>query len=91
MTVISWKKVYATGIIALDDEHRQLIDQINRLYEAIRDKQEETALNDSLKMLEYYTLTHFQHEENLMMEYGFPGLEEHKKKASGIDRYSPGS
>ena len=30
-------------------------------------------------MLESYTVDHFQHEEKLMAEYQFPGLEEHQR------------
>jgi hemerythrin len=79
MAVISWKEIYATGIISLDNEHQQLISEINRLYEAVRDKRGESILNDILKMLESYTVDHFQHEEKLMEEYDYPGLEEHIK------------
>lgn len=78
-TVIAWKEVYETGIVALDNEHRGLINEINRLYEAVRDKRGETVMSDILAMLENYTVDHFQHEEKLMAEYGFPGLEEHKR------------
>lgn len=79
MPVITWKAVYETGIVALDNEHRQLIAQINRLYEALRDKRSGEVLNDILAMLENYTVDHFTHEEKLMAAYGFPGLEEHRQ------------
>lgn len=79
MPVIAWKEVYETGIVALDNEHKRLVEQINRLYEAVRDKHAEEALGDILSMLEDYTENHFQHEEKLMAEYGYPGLEEHKE------------
>jgi hemerythrin len=79
MAVISWKSVYETGIVALDNEHRGLVEEINRLYEAVRDKQGETVLADILAMLEKYTVEHFQHEEKLMAEYHFSGLAEHQK------------
>lgn len=79
MPVINWKAVYETGIVALDNEHRQLIAQINRLYEALRDKRSGEVLNDILAMLENYTVDHFTHEEKLMAAYGFPGLEEHRQ------------
>lgn len=78
MPTIIWKKVYETGIVALDNEHRQLIEQINRLYEAVRDKRGEEVLRDILTMLEGYTGDHFEHEEKVMAEYGFPGLAEHQ-------------
>lgn len=78
MAVIEWKDVYETGIVALDKEHRGLVEEINRLYEAVRDKRGEEILGDILNMLTAYTVDHFQHEEKLMAEYGFPGLEEHR-------------
>lgn len=79
MAVIGWKSIYETGIVALDNEHRGLIQEINRLYEAVRDKQGEAVLVDILTMLEKYTVDHFQHEEKLMKEYHYPDLVEHQK------------
>ncbi|MCF6265302.1 MAG: bacteriohemerythrin [Desulfuromusa sp.] len=79
MAVISWKEIYATGIVALDEEHRGLIQEINRLYEAVRDKRGEDVTEGILTALVAYTVDHFQHEEKLMAEYHFPGLEEHQK------------
>ena len=35
---------------------------------------------DILIMLEGYTVDHFQHEEALMAEYGYPDLDEHREK-----------
>ena len=79
MPVITWKSVYETGIVALDTEHRQLVEQINRLYEAVRDKQTDEVLLETLTMLQDYTENHFQHEEKLLQEYDYPGLAEHQQ------------
>jgi hemerythrin len=79
MAVIAWKAIYETNIVALDNEHRKLIVEINRLYEAIRDKRGAEVLGDILSMLVKYTVDHFEHEEQLLAQYGYPGLEEHKK------------
>ncbi len=79
MAVIAWKAIYETSIVTLDNEHRELIVEINRLYEAIRDKREAEVLEGILTMLEKYTVDHFEHEEQLMSQYGYPDLEEHKK------------
>ncbi len=82
MAVIDWKKVYETGIVALDEEHKGgLVLEINRLYEAVRDKRGEKITAEILNMLEVYTSEHFQHEERLMGgEYHYPELGEHKAK-----------
>ena len=86
MAIIGWKPIYETGIVSLDNEHRALIAEINRLYEAIRDQRGDEVLGDILKMLEHYTQTHFQHEEKLMSQYGFPGLAEHRAKHRELER-----
>lgn len=80
MAVIDWKDVYETGIVALDNEHKGLLREINRLYEAVRDKRGEEVTADILVMLESYTIEHFQHEERLMSEYHYPELDEHRAK-----------
>lgn len=80
MAVIDWKAVYETGIIALDNEHKGLVREINRLYEAVRDKRGDKITAEILSMLETYTNDHFQHEERLMSDYHYPGLDEHKRK-----------
>jgi len=79
MAVIGWKEIYETGIVALDNEHRSLIAEINRLYEAVRDKCSDRVLSEILSSLTAYTVEHFQHEEKLMAEYHFSGLDEHRK------------
>ena len=79
MAIIAWKEIYETGIVVLDNEHRKLVEVINQLYESIRDKHGEEVLEEILTMLETYTIDHFQHEEKLMTEYHFSGLEEHQK------------
>jgi len=80
MPLIAWKEVYQTGIVVLDKEHQGLVEQINRLGEAIREKRGEDLLGDILQALADYTESHFEHEERLMQDYGFPGLPEHRQK-----------
>ena len=84
MAVIKWRQAYATGIVTLDNEHKGLIAELNRLYEAVRDKRGQAVLSDTIGMLERYTVDHFQHEERLMADYKFPGLEEHRRIHQGL-------
>lgn len=71
-SVLARWEPYETGIVALDNEHRRLVEGVNQLYEAVRDKRGEEVLGEILTMLETYTIDHFQHEEKLMAEYHFP-------------------
>lgn len=79
MAIIKWKQVYETGIVVLDNEHKALVEKINDLFEAVRDKRGSELYADVVAMLETYVVEHFAHEEKLMKEYGFPGLADHEQ------------
>jgi len=80
MAIIKWKQEYETGIVTLDKEHQGLVQQINALFEAVRDKRGSEVYSDVVAMLVTYVLEHFAHEEKLMQEYQFSGLAEHQHK-----------
>lgn len=48
MAIIAWKKIYETGMIVLGNEHRALVNEVNRFYEAIRVKRGEEVLGGIL-------------------------------------------
>lgn len=80
MATIKWRESYSTGVEQFDNEHRKVVELINGMFEAIRDKQ---GLDEVKKMLEEvvnYTEYHFDNEEKAMEAANFPGLEEHKKE-----------
>ncbi len=79
MTIIGWKEVYETGILALDNEHRELVAAVNRLFEAVRDKRGDEVLTETLGTLEDYVLKHFQNEERLLEQYKYPDIETHRR------------
>jgi|SRR6185437_9842490 len=64
--LITWTEEYAIGHKSLDEEHRRLVNAINRLHaaeEAGRTKQE---LKSLLKTIELATLEHFRHENAVL-------------------------
>lgn len=78
MSIISWKSCYETGIATFDAEHHVLVCVINDLYEAMREKKGDEALNTLLTRLIVYTKKHFQHEEEHMDRYHYPDSPAHK-------------
>lgn len=69
-----------TGNHIIDEQHRELIDKINKLVSACENG---TCQLESIKMLDYlsdYTDFHFHEEEVLQEQVGYPGLAEHKKQ-----------
>lgn len=77
MTVIKWRDAYNTGVEQFDQEHHKIVELIDIMFVAIRDKSEKeiilTACNDVLS----YTDTHFANEEEAMRAIEYPELEEH--------------
>ena len=69
-----------TGNEMIDSQHKELIAKINSLVESCEKDGGKVA---AIKMLDYlaeYTEFHFNAEEKLQEEIGYPGIEEHKKK-----------
>ena len=69
-----------TGNSLIDEQHKEIIEKINKLVNTCENG---TCQIESVKMLDYlanYTEKHFQEEEALQEEVGYPGLEEHKKR-----------
>ncbi|WP_260291278.1 bacteriohemerythrin [Sedimenticola hydrogenitrophicus] len=86
-----WKEAYSVGVAALDEDHKKLIDLLNQFQTAYEyhtsDAFERRALNELID----YTKYHFQREEQLMEEHGYPDLERHKEKhqemIAEVDRF----
>ncbi len=79
MALINWNTNYSVGIREIDDQHKKLISLINELYEAMRRGEGKAALGQVLGQMLDYTVYHFNSEERLFREYGYPDHEEHKQ------------
>ena len=80
MAVISWKACYEVGVGTFDDEHHVLVQVINDLYGALREKRGDEAIHGLLVVLVDYTKKHFAHEEQHMDKYKYPEVAEHKEQ-----------
>ena len=65
--VIPWKSEYETGITEVDNQHKQLVDILNKLYEAMAVGKGKDVLESIFNELTSYTLTHFSTEEKYMV------------------------
>ncbi|NJK87318.1 MAG: hemerythrin family protein [Bacteroidales bacterium] len=65
------------GVEVIDKQHKKLFDLINILYHSFMNKTSDEKLNDVLKELLEYTKYHFEAEEKMLMEHGYPQLKEH--------------
>lgn len=75
---MEWTQELETGIQAIDSQHRQIVNYINELDDAIQ-----TGNTDGIKhVIEgvlNYTVTHFEFEEELMQKAGFSALKAHQQ------------
>ncbi|MDR2371354.1 MAG: hemerythrin family protein [Treponema sp.] len=79
-----WSADLETGNSTIDGQHRELIDALNGLMEAIEKGKGSDALSDSLNFLNDYTIKHFFDEEALQKKYRYPDFESHKKLHDGF-------
>lgn len=77
---MQWDNSYSVNVAAFDSEHRQLFSLIDRLGAAMQKGKGKNMLSASFHELIDYTQTHFKHEEELMGEHSYPGLELQKKE-----------
>ena len=75
---ITWKDFYSVHCPELDGQHTYVLRIINDLYSALGSGREREAIKGMLDRLVRYTKDHFQREEELMKECGYPKLDEHK-------------
>jgi hemerythrin len=73
-----WDDKYATGIDTIDNDHKNLIVIINKIYHLfVGSKYDRNEYNEVLSSLNDYAVTHFAYEEAWMSENGYPNRHEH--------------
>jgi hemerythrin len=75
---MEWTQEFETGIPSIDAQHRQIVEFINGLDEAMRTGDKD-GIERVLEGVLNYTVTHFEFEEDLMQKAGFPGLKAHQQ------------
>ena len=79
VTLLTWSCASTVGVRAMDDQHGILMDTMNELrLAAVRGSGRE-LVSEVLDRLIEFTRMHFWSEEQLLEEYRFPGLAEHRK------------
>lgn len=75
---VEWKDEYSVGIKSIDDDHRKLLNLINNFQTAVHYRTDKSFEKESLDEVIAYTKYHFDREENMMREAGYPDIEAHK-------------
>lgn len=103
MSVIKWRDSYNIGVKQFDQEHHRIVELINLMFEAVRDKSGKEVVEKVCQDVLSYTEYHFANEEQALREINYPDLEEQvtehsrlrteAKRLQGIikDRFPEGS
>ena len=67
-----------TRISIIDQQHKDLIDAVNKLYDAINEGKGVDEAKKALAFLSQYVIFHFAGEEKLWADNRYPKYEEHK-------------
>jgi len=77
---VSWRDDLSVGIESIDDDHKKLLSLINNLQTAVFYPTGEAFERQALQELVDYTKYHFDREEKLMQENGYPDFEAHRRQ-----------
>lgn len=75
---IVWSDDYKVNIKLIDGQHKVLMEKINDLNNAVTCNCGRDSVKNFLKKLIFYTASHFEAEEALMLKYGYPEYKDHK-------------
>ncbi len=76
---VEWTDALSVGIEEIDEQHKLLVDLVNKMHEAIHQRHGSEVVNSILKDLADYTRIHFAVEESLMRILNYPDYEAHKE------------
>lgn len=75
---IGWSSELATGVDAIDNQHREIFNRVDRLTAACGDGKGKEEVLRLLQFLEDYVKEHFAAEEKLQLRHAYPEYPEHK-------------
>ncbi len=78
MALLAWNDAYSVKVRQFDDQHKKLIEIVNKLHDAMKEGRGSQVMGDVFKSIATYTQKHFADEERLMKQHGFPDYEKHK-------------
>jgi len=78
MDWIPWDDTLKTGHAVMDADHQALAELFNQLADAVEKRKERDSYGSMLDNIIARAQTHFDREEKLMAEHGYPKFDQHK-------------
>lgn len=77
--LLKWSKEYESGINEVDEQHKNIMNVLNKIYYAVEDQTIEEQVPTLIKELDFYVGVHFSLEEYYAEKYRFPQIEQLKE------------
>jgi hemerythrin len=79
--LVTWSATYSVGVKVIDDQHKELLDLVNDMYNHVTDneKKERAYFKSIIRQIVNYIKIHFATEEQIMKATKFKGYHEHKR------------
>jgi hemerythrin-like metal-binding protein len=81
---LEWKDELSVGIPEIDVEHKNFIRLVSELNESISSRMDVAEITRRIQAILDDSIAHFEHEEALFKEWGYPDAAEHEKKHDQI-------
>ena len=81
---IEWNENLATGNLAIDNQHKELIKRFDSLMTACNQRKGKEEVSKVLVFLGDYVRSHFAMEEQLQIAHSYPHYPEHKQQHEGF-------
>jgi hemerythrin len=78
MNLIEWNDAFSVGIDSIDEQHKGLLDLLNKLVNQLGRPVDRKVTEDAVNKLLEYTVFHFSTEEYLMRKADYPEYDAHK-------------
>ena len=77
--LVVWSKKYSVGIELIDNQHRELVNLTNELFQACLspEKELETTFKETMSRMVEYVRFHFATEADYLKKINFPGYQNH--------------
>jgi hemerythrin-like metal-binding protein len=89
MPIMVWDPSLDIGVAPMNDEHREILDVMNKIYDARAQGRDGTTINQLVARLGSVCSRHFADEEAFMQKVGYPGIGPHRQlHAQLLERFT---
>ena len=76
--LIKWNDSYSVGNTEMDEQHKKLLEIINKLFKSFKEGNAQEILQNILEEMINYANFHLNAEEKLLFKYNYPEKEHHE-------------